>query len=292
MKKAIPILLLLAGTPAAHAAPGEGEVVAVLSHHGGAYMEAFSAFQAGFGAEVPHLDVSDQRPAIPRGARQIVAFGARAAAQKYPSDVDLVYCLAPGYFLDTGARTASTVKISMRPASAQFLTRLKAIQPSLHRLTVLWVSEGYTPHMNDLSAVARASGIEVTLIQVQRISQLPSLLRKALPGMDAFFLPPDPLLVTPDTLQIFRQFSWGNSVPMYATTRGLAQEGAVAAIGVSFKQAGAAAAQALMSLRAGEQVPDIVYPQEVEMTLNASAAKSCGITLSREILGQAAYLFP
>ncbi|MDA8244153.1 MAG: ABC transporter substrate binding protein [Elusimicrobia bacterium] len=291
MKTAIALLLLFCVAPP-RASAAEGDVIAVISHSEGAYVEAFSAFQAGFGAEVPHLDASKQHPDIPGGVKQAVAFGARAASLKYPPEADLVYCLSPGYFLPAQSRTGHTVKISMRPASDMFLAKLKAIQPGLRRLTVLWASDGYTPHMKDLRAVARASGIDVTLLQVQRLSQLPALLRRALPGMDAFFLPPDPLLVTPDTLQIFRQFSWGNSVPMYATTRGLAQEGAVAAIGVSFKQAGASAAQALMSLRAGEEVPDIVYPEKVETTLNASAARNCGITFSKEILGQAAYLFP
>ncbi|OGR37684.1 MAG: hypothetical protein A2X29_07140 [Elusimicrobia bacterium GWA2_64_40] len=291
MKRALTMAVLTLLCAPAQAAPRDG-VAAVLSKNVGFYLEAFSAFQAGYGAEVRRFDASKGAPALPPGADIVVAFGARAASQDYPPQADLVYCMSPGHFVSAAGRTGKTVKISMRPSNARLLGKLKQIQPSLKRLTVFWAGTGYSDQMQELRSAGPDHGIEVSLEPVRSAAELPALLRKGLQDMDAFWLPPDPLLISPDTLMIFREFSQGNAIPMYASTRGLAQEGATASVGVSFKTGGAAAAQAVKGLERGEDIPELVFPDALELTLNASAARRCGITFPPEILREAAYLFP
>jgi len=291
MKTALTLAALTLLCAPAQAAP-QGGVAAVLSKDSGFYLEAFSAFQAGYGAEVRRFDASKGAPALPPGADTVVAFGARAASQDYPAHVNLVYCMSPGHFVAAAGRTGKTVKISMRPSHARLLGKLREIQPSLRRLTVFWTGTGYNEQMQGLRDAGPEHGMEVSLEAVRSAADLPALLRKGLRGMDAFWLPPDPLLISPDTLMIFKEFSQGNAIPMYASTRGLAQEGATASVGVSFKAGGAAAALAVKGLERGEDVPELVFPDAVELTLNASAARRCGITFPPEILREAAYLFP
>lgn len=291
MKRALALAALTLLCATAQAAP-QGGVVAVLSRDSGFYLEAFSAFQAGYGAEVRRFDASKGAPALPPGAVTVVAFGARAASQDYPAHVNLIYCMSPGHFVPAAGRTGRTVKISMRPSHARLLDKLKEIQPSLERLTVFWTGAGYNDQLQALRAAGPGHGMEVTLESVRSAADLPALLRKSLHSMDAFWLPPDPLLIAPDTLMIFKEFSQGNAIPMYASTRGLAQEGATASVGVSFKAGGAAAALAARGLERGEDIPELVFPDAVELTLNASAARRCAVVFPAEIMREAAYLYP
>lgn len=279
---------LLAAAPAGAAE----HTVAVLSSGSGAYMEAFSAFQAQYGTEVPHFNLSEETPRIPEGVKTIVTFGTKAAGYHYPPGADLVYALSPGFFLDPGARTGRTVKISMRPSPARLLARLLEIQPSLKRLRIFWSSPGYATFAADYGAAAAGLGLEVSVVGVERPDMLPGLLRDTLGQADAFWLPPDPLLISPESLMIFREFSLGNRVPMYAATKGLAREGACASLGISFAQAGFAAGAAARALRNGAALPAVIFPQQEELALNASAARQCGIKFTPELLRKAVHLFP
>ncbi|MEI7528474.1 MAG: ABC transporter substrate binding protein [Elusimicrobiota bacterium] len=265
---------------------------AVLSSGGGAYMEAFSAFQAAYGASVKYYDASKERPELPAGVKTVVAFGAKAASQAYPAGMNVVYCMAPGFFLSPKGREGRTVKISMIPGFGNTLAKFKEIQPALKRLRVFWILPDFTADAEELRAEGAARGIEISTVKVEAIAELPGLLRRGLGEMDAFWLPPDPFLISPESLMMLREFSWGNSIPFYASTKGIAREGAAAAVGASFAEIGAAAAAAAKSLQAGETPAATIYPGKEELTLNATAAKKCGLEFTPEILREASYLFP
>jgi hypothetical protein len=255
-------------------------------------MEAYSSFQAEYGKEVPYFDLSKERPRIPADVKTIVTFGNRAAGHHYPPGADLVYALAPGFLIDRSTRTGKSVKVSMRPAPARLLAKLLEIQPTLKRLRIFMASPGYKAFVLDYGKAGAALEMDVSVVEVRRMEQLPGLLRDTIGQADAFWLPPDPLIVSPESLMIFREFSWANHIPMYAATKGLTREGACASLGVSFAQSGFTAAVAAKALKEGEVLPSIIFPEKTELTLNASAARQCGITFTEELLRQAAYLFP
>jgi len=146
--------------------------------------------------------------------------------------------------------------------------------------------------LQDYVAAGAAIGMEVSLARVKREEEIPGLLRAAIGKADAFWLPPDPLLFSPSTLDIFKGFSLGNAMPMYVSTKGLAQKGACASIGVSFPQIGLAASDAVMKLHAGATLPPIVYPESSQLTLNASAAKRCHLDFPAAAVAKAEEIFP
>lgn len=255
------------------------------------YMEAFSAFQAVYGADIPHYDLSRSRPSIPPHISTVVTFGGKAAAWSYPSRVNVVYTMAPGFILSPRSR-GSAVKVSLIPRVPRILSRLKEIQPGLKRLTIFWTTPRYDDLAEQAKADGAAMGLTVTLRRVTGSEKLPGLLRGEMGKMDAFWLPPDPLLVTPDNLRTLREFSWGNGIPFYGTTRGITREGAVASVGVTFRGIGEAAAGLVRRLEEGGGVPPVFYPPEEELTLNASAARNCGIRIDGRLAEEAAFLFP
>lgn len=273
-------------------AAAEEDLVAVLSSGSGAYMEAFSAFQAAYGAGVRYYDASKKKPVITPAARTVVAFGSKAASQDYPSQVNVVYCMAPGYIINPKGREGRTVKIRIIPGFGLILSKFKEIQPSLKRLRVFSMLPEFSADAEELRKLGAARDIQISLVKVLNLDELPGLLRAGLNDMDAFWLPPDPLLISHDSLRILRDFSWGNSIPFYASSKGLAREGAAAAVGMSFAHIGSAAAGAVRAIQAGESPAQFDFPDQAELTLNISAARKCGVEFPVKIMREADYIFP
>ena len=283
---ALPLLLACAAPASA------GNTVAALSSGSAAYLEAFSAFQTAYGAAVPYYDISQKKADIPTGTRTIVAFGGRAANQAYDPGINLIYCMAPGFFAKSNSPETKKVKISMVPEFRLLFDKLLAIQPGLKRLRVFWMVPDFETYTEAVKTEGTRHGVEVTTVRVESADDVPSLLRKGLPKMDAFWIPPDPLIISPETLMILREFSWSNGVPFYGSTKGMTREGAAASVGVSFGEMGKAAAAVARLLDGGQAVPDMVFPENVEITLNSSAARKCGLTFPRAVIEEAGQIFP
>lgn len=281
----------IAALACAQAQAAPPDTVAVLSRSEGVYMEAFSAFQAAYGADIPHYDLSRSRPSLPPHVRTVVAFGGKAAAWTYPARVDLVYAMAPGLII-APRPPGRAIKVSLIPAMPQVLARIRGIQPSLKRMTIFWSAPRYDGLVEQAKEDGAALGIEVSLRKVHGPETLPRLLRGEMGKMDAFWIPPDPLLITPDNLRTLREFSWSNGIPFYGTTKGITREGAVASVGVTFRAIGETAAGVVHRLKAGEKVGAILHPEGEELTLNASAARRCGIRFPADLAAGAAFLFP
>ncbi|KAF0125354.1 MAG: hypothetical protein FD189_1708 [Elusimicrobia bacterium] len=285
--KALAALLLVP----ALAASGAAETAAVLTSGSGAYLEAFSAFQAAYGAGVPHYDLSGGKIALPRAVTTVVTFGGKAALRPYPPGVNIVYAMAPALDLKPQGE-GRVVQITLIPELPKMLARIRAIQPELTKMTLFWSAPAYAAVGERLREAGAPLGIEISPVRVESPERLPARLRGEMGKMDAFFLPPDPLLITPETLLILREFSWDNAIPFYGSTRGMTREGAAASFGISFREMGAAAARAVRGLEAGQPVPEIVFPERDELTLNSSAAKKCGLRFPRELIEVSEYLFP
>lgn len=282
-------VLLFFAAPACPAA--QKNTVAVISMNSGAYLEAFSAFQAAYGGEVAHYDLSTQKPELDKDTKLLVTFGGKAANYAYPEGINTIYCMAPGQLLKPSARAAKSVKIALIPDLPDTFSRIKEIQPDLKRLRIFWASAGYAPYEQMARDAGARHGIKVTILRIDPAS-LPAALRSALAEADALWLPPDPLIVTRENLLILREFSWENKFPFYGSTKSMTREGAVASFGISFAEVGKAAARAARTLDSGGSLPETIFPDKTETTLNAAAAAKLGLDFPRSILEEAGYLFP
>ena len=187
---------------------------------------------------------------------------------------------------------AQSVKITFVPDPAVTLSRIKEIQPGLKRLRILWASPCYSHFEQAFKDAAARQGVRVTMYRLEGPGSLPDALRSALGEADAVWLPPDPLIVTRENLLILKEFSWENRLPFYGSTKSMTREGAAASFGISFAEMGKAAARAAVTLNSGAALPENVYPDKIEITLNAAAAAKLGLVFPRSILDEAGYLFP
>ncbi len=260
------------------------EVVAVLASEQRAQRETFESFLAVFGKPVPVVPMGEE---IPAAAKVVVAFGGKAAIQRYPGRVTLIYAIAPGLVVGPETHDGRSIKVMMEPESAALLTALLALQPRLKRLTVLWSSANRAPAVARLAKMGAARGIAVDADRLEHARDLPDRLRRLEGKVDAIWLPPDPLLINENNFETIKQFSYDNNIPFYAPTEGLAEHGAIAALSISSKEMGRQAAVAAKSVLDGGEVAAELYSEKIRVTVNRAAAEQAELTVPAEALNSA-----
>ena len=267
------------------------EVVAVVSSAPGPYQAAFDSFQKDFGRAVVSYRLPREKPAIGRETRVVLAFGGEAVLSPYPKGATLIACLAPGLPARSPHGGAFAL-VSMKPPPATLLAQLKKIQPGMKRLAVLWNPGNAAGYLTELRGVAAAQAIDVVAVEVSGPGDIPDALRTRLAGADALWLGPDPRLITPGTFQTIRQFSWDNHVPFYVPTPGLAAAGAAASVSVAPAEMGRQVAELARRALSGETLPETVYPDTAELTVNPASAAKAGLRLGPEALARADRVLP
>lgn len=261
---ALGLAFLLAGPAAA------ADICVVLSAESGPYAEAYAAFEADL--DLPHKTHDASKPGFvhPEDSVYSVAFGARAAAADYQPGTHGVYALTPSIVRRNGWH-----HISMVPSPDAAIAGLKGLQPGLGRLAVFWSVYPGEPYMEALRESGHRAGVEIISARLRSPDSFPERLRGLLGKMDAFWLMPDPALITGNSLLVLASFACANSVPFYAPTAALVQSGATASLAPDFSQSGAAAAAAIKTLHAGGKLPPVIFVENPRLRLNAELKEKC-----------------
>jgi ABC-type uncharacterized transport system substrate-binding protein len=265
----------------------QDEIAVVLSSDLEPYEAAFAGFEEALGAKVPALRL-DQGAVTLRGHQRIVvAFGGKAATYKYPADISLIYCMAPGTLVAPGQRPGTTVQVSVMPQAAVVLQKIADIQPAAKRLAMLWISPSSELYLPGLRKAARDAGIALRTEKLSRAEDLPAKLRELQGATDALWIPADPLLLNPQNLVLLSQFSTNAKIPFYSAIAGLAERGAIATISVDYVDVGREAARVLQSLLSGGAPPLEVYSAQAQTVINERTAAKAGVEVGTQALNAA-----
>lgn len=253
-----------------------GDIAAVLSSDSGPYAEAYSAFRIELGEPSELYDLSKPGTAV-EDAAYVAVFGAKGASLRYPEGTHLVYALTPVVM-----RGRLWHEIAMVPAPEAALAAYKSLQPGLRRLAVFWTAYPGEKYLSDLREAGEAAGIEIISSRLKSPEAFPERLRRLLGNMDAFWLMPDPALITQSSIMVLASFSCDNSIPFYAPTSALVTSGATASYAPEFQEAGAAAARILLQMRNGNRVQQVTYVNKVSLRVNLDAAEKCRWPINRK----------
>jgi hypothetical protein len=269
------------------------EITAVLSSDSSYYQEALSGFQEAVGQKVAVVILSGNHspPNIPKNCKLILVVGGKASAQQYPDHVPVVYSMVPFMPLQS-QRLGTKVHIAMIPSAHLLFAEIRQIQPNLRTLALLWTSDSMSFAIKQFEKQAAESGLSVLSKRIQNPARLPDHLRSLAGQTDALWIAPDPLLVNEKNFTTIRDFAWGNRIPFYAPTAGLAEEGASAAIAVGFREMGRTAALAAHQILSGNPTADILYPVRLDVTINLSSAQKCNLVIPKHVLEWARKVIP
>jgi len=251
-------------------ASSAAELAAIVSSDSGAYAEAYAAFKAEIKLPFDFYDASKPGFSPPEDIKYAVAFGARAAALEYPPGTHLVYALAP-----VTGRGRSWHEISMAPRPGEALAAYKGLQPGLKRLAVFWAAYPGEKYMEELRSAGAAAGIEILSSRLKTPDSFPERLRLLIGKIDAFWLMPDPILITQASLMILANFSCSNATPFYAPTYALVLSGATASFAPNFTAAGAAAARAITAIQSDSKAEPVIYAERTLLRVNETLRDKC-----------------
>lgn len=286
--------LFLAGIlwlAAAQTATAE-DVVAVLSSGSEHYKEALAGFQEALGQPVHVVQLQNGKPSPNRGQKLVVAFGAKAVLEQSEAATPVIACMAPAVPLRRDRMGGTYVAVEMAPRPDILFPQLKKIQPSLKRVALFWASDPVKGHLQQMESASKLAGIELTLIKVEDPLLLPQHLREIKGKTDALMILPDPVLINSQNFTTLKDFSWNNRVPFYVPTMGLVELGGTACVASSFKAMGRRAAKAALDLLRGAKMESVVYPEEVEMGVNLTAANTTGLKIPPEVLNKMGKVYP
>lgn len=271
------LLLFAVLVVATGAAARAEDVVVVLGSDQRPYQTALDALQRELGRPAPVLRSSRGAPEIPADAKVVVALGGRAALQRYPDSVALVYGLAPGV---TVRRAGATAKVEMSPRPQKVIESIRKLDPACRSLAVMWQSPAAEDLVRELRGAGEKAGMSVRNARVASADDLPERLRALAGSTDAIWLVADPLLLTPRSLETIRGFSVSNGVPVFAPSAGMLQYGAAASISAGFDDIGRALGRAAKAAAEGRPVEGEVYPEGVSVSVNEKAAAEAGLKTS------------
>ena len=226
--------------------------------------------------------------------RSIIAIGGKAALYPYEArNTPLIYCLAPGVYVDPVEHPGPQIQVYVSPPPRMLLHKLQEVQPGLRRLGALWVGDSSVSYGPTLARVGESMGVTVLQDRLRSLEELPDHLRAMKGRVDALWIPPDPLLITPQSFNMMRQFALDNNIPLYVSIDGLADKGAAAAVSVSFREMGRKAsllAAQVLSGSAGQTFS--VYGDHVTLTINAPFAAQSGLSIPADVLKRADRVIP
>lgn len=285
MRRNAILLLFLLGWAGFSSAQPEG-VVVVLSSESGPYQEALAGFRESFGAPARIFVLSKGDPDIPKSTRLIVAIGGKAAVYPYKNGkIPLVYCVAPGVYVDPEKHPGPLLKVYVSPPPRVLLQKLRELQPGLRRLGALWVGESIITYGQMLKQEGEGLGVTVLMKRLESLDELPDVLRAMKGHVDSFWISPDPLLITPQSFHVMRQFSLDNAIPLFVSIDGLADQGAAASVSVAFREMGRKAGSLVTQALTGPANQlNAAYGDRVTLTVNAASAAESGLTLQPEVL--------
>ena len=284
---------LLAGAWLVNSPALAQDVVAVLSSDSPPYKEALAGFEESYGHPVPTYTLSKGDFRLQESPRVIVTFGGKAALHPYPRGTTLIYALAAGILVGPDQHVGPLIKVRVLVTPEILMARLKEVQPALKRLAVFWISPTFIDHFHDLQGPAQARGITLHAERMNTIDELPSRLRALKGQADAFWMEPDPLIMTPGAFATAKEFGRSNNMPLYVPMDNLVDKGAAASVSCSFREngrkTGQLAAQAVAGqLRGGE----VAYIDKSLLTLNLSAAAQSGLTIPADVVKKADRVVP
>jgi hypothetical protein len=271
------------------------DVVAVLSSDSSAYREALAGFEEGYGHPVLTFTLSKGDIHIPSSTKVVIAFGGKAAIHSYPADTTIVYCLTPALWVGPEQHAGLRIRIFVAPQPESLISGLKEIQPGLKQLGIFEMSSipSKISYFDDFGRAAKAGGLQVRIEYLDRLEDLPDRLRLLKQKVNAIWLPPNPLLITPGSFAIIKEFGSSNNVPFYAPMENLVDKGATAFIGYSFREMGRKAAQVTTRVLAGDLNENVkIYPEKIRMVLNLTAAAQAGLTIPPGVVKKADRVVP
>jgi putative ABC transport system substrate-binding protein len=203
----------------------------------------------------------------------------------------------------TGLNCPSTLEprltgTSMEVPVAEQLKLFMLAKPRLQRLGILFCTATPVALATGRAAEAAARGLGLKVVMATVTDERPELLDHALTnledeGVQALFMPTDPVLAAPRNLEIISARVLRDRLPLMVPFASSVAHGALISYHADFAEVGRQAGRQAGRILSGAAVQDVPpeIPKVKRLTLNLRVAQSLDLPLSRHLLSQARDLY-
>jgi len=285
------LLALALATSVAHA----GGVVVLSSDHLPAYEQPVQAFEDELGRPVRVYQLEGSRSRAEHIADQlrddrpdlIFALGAKAAwiANKDLPGVPLVHAavLDP---IRYGIDGAFVTGVGMELPPDLVLSQFQLFAPKVKRIGIIVWQGNKNPQIEEAITAARTAGYEVVARRVARTQDVRKGFAALRKQVDALWLLPDPVVVTPENFRTLRDESLRAHMPMLVYSEQLVRAGAFMCVAPDWDGVGRQAADLANKILAGTTADEIrpVAPDTPRVMINGDTQQAIGLKLDQVML--------
>lgn len=281
--------LLLAGAVVSSTAQA-ADIVVLKSKSLPAYNDSVVAFKTNCGAKYTEYDMDLDEDRGKAFTEQINASkpdlvfvvgkqAAKAARANVDKSIPVIFAMVLNPERED-LKTDNITGISLEiPVDVQ-LGALKSIVPKAKKVGIIYNPKKMGDLVAQANEVAARRGVEIIASKVDAPEDTPRALRAFADGIDAFWLIPDPTVVTPQAFKAILEFSQKQNVPFFAYNEAFVKAGALLSLGPNATSIGAQACGVAKQVLAGKSPKniDIAAPTGMELFLNMKTSEQLGLT--------------
>jgi putative ABC transport system substrate-binding protein len=277
-------------------ASARADIVVLVSDTLGAYDAPVERFTTSVGRAATVFDLQGSRTRADSVVRQlqadppplVFAVGAKAAyvaVNELPT-VPVVYAMVldPGRY---GIGGTQVTGVSMDVPAEAALSQFQLFAPAVKRLGVLLSANNSSAQVAGALEAARKLGFEVSVSRVTNRKDLRAAWQRMSTGVDALWLLPDPVVMSPEAFRFLRNDTLRRRLPMLASTENLVRAGALLCVAPDRGVAGQQAAELAHRILDDAELPgtiEPVPPASMRVVLNRDTLDAVGLQVDELML--------
>jgi putative ABC transport system substrate-binding protein len=210
---------------------------------------------------------------------------AYAANQRF-SEVPILYAQVenPERYGLTGFNVTG---VSQEVSMDEVLSYLRLFAPEVERIGMLIWQKNQNQQVSEAIEAGKSAGYTVRALRVGNERDVPGAFMRLRRDIDAFWLVPDHLVVTPENFRFLRDETQRLEMPLIAYTDALVRAGALMGVGPDREAIGRQLASMAKSILDGTPVEDlpVQMPESVRVVLNRDTQNAIGLDIDPAMLG-------
>ncbi len=224
----------------------------------------------------------------------ILVIGVKAAiiAKEEVTDIPIIYCMVvnPDKYKLKGKNIAG---ISLAIPIQQQFEAVQSIIPTRKNIGVLYDPEKSGNLLDEMRKVASRLGITVIPREVSSPKNVPQILRKLLPDIQALWIIEDSTVLTEESFEFILLTSIEHNLPVIAFSEEFVKHGALVSLSSDYTEIGKQAGRLALKILTGQSPSlfSILQPEKPRLVINLKTAKNLGIEIPPVILEAADRLY-
>lgn len=217
----------------------------------------------------------------------VVALGAKAAyaVREGLPDTPMVYAMVndPSRY---GLEGMLVTGVSEAVPPDALMAQVHLFAPDVERIGMVLHSENSDAGVAEAIAAAERAGFELKVLRVTRERDVKGAFTRLHDTVDAVWLVPDPVVVTPENFRFVREESRRIGLPVIANSEVLVQAGALMCVAPDYSVVGEQAAQLALEILSGTLPGDLpeAQPTAVRVVLNRETMDAIDLDIDPMLL--------